>query len=110
MIGIQTTSELKTLSNTITIIAVLQAKPGQEERVRAQALSMVAPSLAEPGCLSYRAYVDPEDPGSWVVIEEWADRAAFEAHLASAHLVQAQEAAGTLLAGPPSVKVLIAAD
>lgn len=89
---------------------MLKAKPGQEERVRAQALSMVAPSSAEPGCLSYRAYVDPADPGSWVIIEEWADRAAFEQHLASAHLVQAQEAAVALLVGPPLLKVLASTD
>nr|WP_241003220.1 antibiotic biosynthesis monooxygenase [Streptomyces sp. CB01881] len=38
--------------------------------MRAQARSMVAPSLAEPGCLSYRNYVDPDDPRAWVVLEE----------------------------------------
>ncbi|GIG56834.1 hypothetical protein Lfu02_12060 [Longispora fulva] len=96
------------MSNTVTVLARLRAQPGQEAPMRAQAQSMIAPTLAEPGCLSYRTYVDPEDPGSWIVVEEWADRGAFEAHLASPHLAEALARGAELLAGPPSVRILTA--
>ncbi|MGV4926370.1 putative quinol monooxygenase [Streptomyces sp. BHT-5-2] len=41
--------------------------------MREQARSMVTLSLAEPGCLSWN-YLDPDDPRSWVVVEEWEPR------------------------------------
>jgi quinol monooxygenase YgiN len=93
----------------ITAIALLKAAPGAEDKVRAQALSLVEPSRAEPGNISYTAYVNPEEPGSWIVFEEWADRAAFEAHLASPHLTAALAAGPDLLAGPPAEHVFEAA-
>jgi len=99
-----------TTSTTITAIARLTAKPGREEPMREQALSLVAPTLAEEGCLSYRPYRDPLDPASWVVVEEWADRACFAAHLASPHMVAALEVMPELLAGPPTLRLLTALD
>ncbi|MGF1430445.1 putative quinol monooxygenase [Kitasatospora sp. LaBMicrA B282] len=98
------------MSKNVNVIAVLKAKPGMEEQMRAQARSMAEASLAEPGCLSYRNYVDPDDPRSWVVVEEWADRAALEAHLASPHLARSLELSSTLLAEPPSLRILAEVD
>ncbi|WP_405007865.1 antibiotic biosynthesis monooxygenase [Kitasatospora purpeofusca] len=94
------------MSGPITAVARLKAAPGQEELVRAQALSLVAPTLAEPGCLFYRPYQDPLDPASWVVVEQWASRADFDAHLAAPHMAEAFAAGATLLAGPPELQLL----
>ncbi|MFF0632191.1 putative quinol monooxygenase [Nocardia sp. NPDC004151] len=90
---------------TVTAISTLQARPGKEDLVRAQALSLIEPSLAEPGCLGYQPYQHPTRPGSWVVIETWDSRAAFESHLSSPHLQQAFAAGTELLAGPPQEQV-----
>ncbi|MFG3339697.1 putative quinol monooxygenase [Glycomyces sp. NPDC048151] len=94
------------MSHTISVVAVLKAKPGMEPEMAEQARSMAEASLAEPGCLSYRNYVDPDDPRSWVVVEEWADQASFDAHMASPHLAASLARSAELLAEPPSVKVL----
>ncbi|MEV4429144.1 putative quinol monooxygenase [Streptomyces sp. R-07] len=96
-----------TRTTAVTVIARLRAAAGKEEAVREQALALVAPTLAEPGCLSYRPYQDPVEPGSWIVVEEWADRAAFEAHLRSPHLAAAMAAGPELLSGPPEETVLV---
>ncbi|KOG21272.1 MULTISPECIES: putative quinol monooxygenase [Streptomyces] len=101
---------MTTSSTAVTVIARLRAAPGQEAAVRRQALSLVAPALAEPGCLSYRPYEDPLEPGSWIVVEEWTDRAAFDAHLRSPHLAAAMAAGPELLSGPPQETVLVRAD
>ncbi|MFD5148736.1 putative quinol monooxygenase [Streptomyces sp. NPDC058401] len=92
-------------AGVITAIARLRARPGLEDEVRAQALALVAPTRAEPGNVSYRAYEDPTDPGTWVVLEEWADSASWEAHMASPHLAEALSRTGALLAGAPVVRV-----
>ncbi|WP_406060750.1 antibiotic biosynthesis monooxygenase [Streptomyces sp. NBC_01077] len=104
-----TTSTTQSDTTAVTVIARLQAAPGQEEAVRKQALSLVAPTLDEPGCLSYRPYEDPLEPGSWIVVEEWVDRDAFEAHLRSPHLAAAMAAGPALLSGPPQETVLVRA-
>ncbi|MET3985393.1 putative quinol monooxygenase [Streptomyces sp. PvR034] len=93
----------------VTALARLRARPGQEAAVRAQALSLVAPTRSEPGNVSYRPYEDPLDPGAWIVVEEWADAASWEAHLASPHLAGALARTAALLDGPPDVRVFGAA-
>ncbi|MFH9723140.1 putative quinol monooxygenase [Streptomyces sp. NPDC017254] len=93
----------------VTVLARLRAAPGREEAVREQALSLVGPTLQEPGCLSYRPYEDPLEPGSWIVVEEWVDRESFEAHLRSPHLAAAMAAGPELLSGPPQETVLVRA-
>lgn len=45
----------------------------------------------EPGCLLLRVLQDASDPRSFLVFAEFADQAAYEAHLASAHVAQLRE-------------------
>lgn len=90
---------------SVTAIARLQARPGLEAAVRAQALALVAPTRAEPGNISYRPYEDPAAPGAWLILEEWADPESWQTHLASPHLEQALSRTASLLAEPPVVRV-----
>ncbi|MER5731615.1 putative quinol monooxygenase [Streptomyces sp. NPDC002138] len=89
----------------VTALARLRALPGREAAVRDQALALVAPTRSEPGNRSYRPYEDPLAPGTWVVVEEWADAVSWEAHLASPHLAAALARSAGLLDGPPDVRV-----
>ncbi|MCX5198559.1 antibiotic biosynthesis monooxygenase [Streptomyces sp. NBC_00249] len=93
---------------TVTAVARLQARPGLEPAVREQALALVAATRAEPGNLSYRPYEDPLAPGAWVILEEWQDEAAWQAHLASPHLAEALARTASLLADTPDVQVFTA--
>ena len=103
------TTDTTDTTTAVTVIARLKAAPGKEQAVRKQALALVEPTLVEPGCLSYRPYEDPVEPGSWIVVEEWTDRTAFEAHLKSPHLTAAMTAGPELLSGPPEETVLVRA-
>ncbi|WP_030055520.1 MULTISPECIES: putative quinol monooxygenase [Streptomyces] len=94
------------MSERVTAMARLRAKAGREAEMWEQAATMVGPSLAEPGCLSYRNYADPEDPRVLVVVEEWESREAFDAHLASPHLARSLDRTAELLDGPPELRVL----
>ncbi|MFI1202780.1 putative quinol monooxygenase [Streptomyces sp. NPDC020883] len=91
------------ISQRITAVGRLPAKPGREAEMREQARSMVTLSLAEPGCLSWN-YLDPDDPRSWVVVEEWEPREASEAHLAGPHLARSLERTARLRAGPQELR------
>ncbi|MEY0301252.1 putative quinol monooxygenase [Providencia manganoxydans] len=44
---------------------------------------LVALTKKEPLCISYDLYIDEKDPGHFIFIEEWPDRAALDKHCAS---------------------------
>jgi quinol monooxygenase YgiN len=50
------------------------------ERLAAVSLEHVQRSRTEPGCISHAVYVDYEDPLRFFFFEQWADRAALDAH------------------------------
>jgi (4S)-4-hydroxy-5-phosphonooxypentane-2,3-dione isomerase len=56
--------------------------------VRAASRDVVAPSLAETGCLFFDVLFDDADPLLVRFYEAYVDRAAFEAHLAADHTRQ----------------------
>ncbi len=54
--------------------------------VRAALDRLVAATRAEDGCLEYAAHTRPDAPGEAFIFERWRDKAALDAHAASAHL------------------------
>ncbi|UNK42530.1 antibiotic biosynthesis monooxygenase [Luteimonas sp. S4-F44] len=65
---------------------------------------LVERTRQEPLCISYDLYVDQKDPGHFVFIEHWPDRAALDAHCNTEHfrrlvplIDQHLRAAGTYL-------------
>lgn len=46
---------------------------------------LIKATRLEPGCLAYHLYHDIKQPGHFVFIEEWKDRAALDQHVQSAH-------------------------
>lgn len=51
--------------------------------------SLLEPSNAEPGCISYAMYKGISEPNTFFFFEEWQDEAAFEQHLISPHVTAA---------------------
>ena len=88
------------------VVAVLPAKPGQEETVRAALTALVEPTRAEEGCLSYDLYESAAAPGTFVTVELWRGQADLDAHLKTPHVQQALGAAGDALDGPPAIHPL----
>lgn len=46
---------------------------------------LVAATRQEPLCIAYDLFIDQKDPGHFIFIEEWPDRAALDIHCASEH-------------------------
>ena len=67
---------------------LLEARPVME--------AMILASRAEDGCVSYSYAVDILDGGLVHVVEHWRDRAALDAHFASAHIARWRAAWPTL--------------
>lgn len=46
---------------------------------------LIEATRLEPGCIQYQLYHDLKDPGHFVFIEEWVNRAALDLHVQSEH-------------------------
>jgi len=69
----------------VKTIAILVARRGMVEELRALLEGMVFPSRAESGNLQYDLWVDHADAGRFVLEELYADDAAVAAHRATPH-------------------------
>jgi quinol monooxygenase YgiN len=75
-----------TETSPIQIIAHLVPRPGQEKAL-ADAVAILVPAvLQEPGCLEYAAHESMDHPGTIVMYEVWADKAALDTHAAGPNL------------------------
>lgn len=66
----------------------MDAVPGHEEELAEQLKALVAPTQAEPGCLTYQLHRDPENPGKFMFYERFVSQEALDSHTASPHLVK----------------------
>ena len=67
------------------VTAKWTAKEGEESGVAAAIEQLAPPSRAEPGMIMYQPHRDPENPRVFFFYEQYKDKAAYEAHLASEH-------------------------
>jgi quinol monooxygenase YgiN len=64
----------------LIVTGSVTAHPDTFDRLTEVSLEHVRRSRTEPGCVSHAVYVDCEDPRRLFFFEQWADRAALDAH------------------------------
>lgn len=69
----------------LKVIAEDFIKPEHIEAVMPLYKELISATKKEPLCIAYDLYIDEKDPGHFIFIEEWPDRAALDAHCASEH-------------------------
>ncbi|WP_458098210.1 putative quinol monooxygenase [Roseomonas sp. WA12] len=87
------------MSEHLTLIATLTAKPDQSEALGEGLRQLVVPTLAEAGAIEYRLHRDIDDPCTWILYETWRSRADLEAHFAQPHTRALMAQFPELLAG-----------
>ena len=70
------------------VTATWKAKPGEEARILRVIQLMTPLSRREPGNLAYQAQVSSQDPGTFLLYEQYLSAAAYADHKASAHFQQ----------------------
>ena len=73
------------MATSVKVMAMLVARPGKAEALRALLAGMVSPSRAEQGNLQYNLWRDKADLGRFVLDERYLDNAAVAAHRATPH-------------------------
>lgn len=69
----------------LKVIAQDFIHPEHVETVLPLYRELVEHTRLEPDCLGYELFVDQKDPGHFVFVELWPDRAALDAHCATEH-------------------------
>ncbi|MCK9997448.1 MAG: antibiotic biosynthesis monooxygenase [Candidatus Krumholzibacteria bacterium] len=85
------------MSRSLTIVARIKAKPGQENTLAAELAKLVPPTLLEAGCLQYDLHRDLEDPGNFLFFENWETKEQWLAHMESPQLLAYKAAADDLV-------------
>lgn len=68
------------MNDSLTVIAHIRAKPGQESRVRQILEGLLDPTRAEAGCINYDLHQSQTDPSLFVFYENWESEGHLEAH------------------------------
>jgi quinol monooxygenase YgiN len=84
----------------VTVLAVgrLYGHPERRDALRALMRETERAVAGAPGCLAYGFSVSVADPDVYVVVQEWADQASYDAHYAAPAYAEWVAAVGPLLA------------
>lgn len=88
------------MAEHIRIIAHVTAQQGKADALSELLQTLIEPTRKEPGCLMYVLWRHAEQAHRFCFVEEWADKAAFEAHLKTPHIAHVLEHGPQLLAAP----------
>ena len=70
----------------VIVVAMVKAKPGEEDAVKEVLVSLVEPTRKESGCLCYNLHQSKDDKTQFMFYEQWASKAALDAHGKTPHL------------------------
>ena len=80
----------------LVIAGSVSLDPAQHAAAVAAARDMMTETRKEPGCISYTFSADLEQPGRFLIFEEWQSADALRAHFAAPHMARFQQAVGGL--------------
>lgn len=89
----------------IIVTGSVVVRPDDLEEAVEISLEHVRRSRTEPGCLVHSVHHDVEDPNRLVFLEQWADRAALDAHFAVPESAAFVAALSGLAAAPPAMEI-----
>jgi quinol monooxygenase YgiN len=91
------------MNDSLTVIAHVRAKSGEESRVRQILEGLLAPTRAEAGCMNYELHQSQTDPALFVFYENWESEGHLEAHSRSPHIQSFRKLADETLAEPVQI-------
>jgi quinol monooxygenase YgiN len=74
------------MSQLLTVVANLRARPGQETELRHQLQRLVTPTRAEAGCIAYELNESKSEPGHFLFYEVWKTEADLDEHFQTPHM------------------------
>ncbi len=76
----------KDKEDLLTAVTFIHGLEGKEEELKSHLLSLTAPTLAEPGCITYDLYQSPVKKNEFMRFEVWRSPEDLETHKMTPHL------------------------
>lgn len=90
---------------SIRVVARIIALPDRLQELKTVLIQIIEPTRQEQGCLQYELFQNQDDAADFTFVEEWENREALQAHLASQHLKQAIQKIDKLVAIAPDIRI-----
>jgi quinol monooxygenase YgiN len=74
-----------------TVLAIFEAKSGQEKALKEILNSLIEPTLLEEGCLNYDLHECLDNPGQFMFYENWVNQLAHARHCEMPHIKEWQD-------------------
>jgi quinol monooxygenase YgiN len=89
---------------SIRVVAHVKSKPETVDQTRSLLVTLLEPTRAEEGCVTYELMQNTADPTDFTFVEEWTSDAALDGHLETKHLKRAAAMGADLFAAPPDIR------
>ena len=86
-------------SNHLVVVATAKAQLGQEDELKSRLEGVAKASWDEPGVVTYAVHDLVDKPGEFMMVEVYASREAFDAHLETDHVKRLIADLGDLVEG-----------
>jgi len=94
------------MSEQLTVIAHLVARPEKIEDAKAFLMSLITRTRAEAGCVDYHLHQSEEDPTSFYFYENWTSRKALDEHMETPYLRELVARKAEFLKSDPEVRLM----
>ena len=91
------------MEDRVAVIARFKAKQGKDLELKELLLTIIEPSRADEGCISYDLHQAIDDPAVFMFYEIWRNKDLLGRHSTGPHLQAFRSKAKDLLAEPPEV-------
>ena len=88
------------------LVVTIRPRPDRLEEAEAQLQSMRRNSLREPGCVFMHLVQPQDDPESWVMLEMFRSRAAWDEHMQQPHNTEGNKILEDLLREPSELRLM----
>jgi len=78
----------------LLLTAFVEVAPSDRAAIAAALPAVISATRGEQGCEEYGCYEDAQQPGKYVFVERWRDKAALDRHLATPHMAAWMKASG----------------
>jgi quinol monooxygenase YgiN/quercetin dioxygenase-like cupin family protein len=86
LVELKTPAGAEAVQQALTAVTFIRGKPGAEDEVKRELLSLTPPTRAEAGNLRYDLYQSVDQPGQFMRLEVWRNAEALELHKGSPYL------------------------
>jgi quinol monooxygenase YgiN len=76
------------------LTAFIEVAAVDRDAICAALADVIPATRAEDGCDDYNCYEDTQQPGRYVFVERWRDKAALDRHVATPHMAAWMKVAG----------------